>query len=403
MRIMATVRKRANGDGSVYQRNRGDWVASVTMPGGRRWTKSAATEDAAYAALAVLQTKLRNDVAPGDDRMRLAAYLQLWLTQKRRIGPTTRETYGKAIARIASVLGNVALGRLSPAHIRQLHRALEGADPPYAGGTMNLTHTIFSMALSDAVKTGVLTRNVALLVSKPAPGNAPEMHPLDGEQAAAFLAAARSHRFEALFVLAVTTGMRLGELLGLRWADIDLELRTLRVVGSSKRIAGKGIEIGATKRPWSRRLIPLPDIAVDALRRRKVASNEEKLRAAAYSDLGLVFATRNGTPTAHHDIQHRWLGDVLRAAGLMTTDAAGNEHAPITFHELRHTAATLLLLDGVPAKVVADLLGHSSVTITLDRYSHVLPGLRAAASEAMNRRFSGPVADSVAVSPPETG
>lgn len=383
--------KRANGDGSVYQRKRGDWIASVTLPGGARWTKSAKTEAAAWAALAVLQTKLRNAVAPGDDRMRLTAYLNQWLAQKRRIGPTTRQGYTAALGRATAVLGNVAIGKLTPAHIRQLHRAMETADPPYAPTSMNFTHTVLSMALSDAVKLGVLQRNVAALVTRPA-ADTGEIVALEGEQAARFLRAVAGVRMEALFVLAITTGMRLGELLGLRWTDVDLELRTLRVVGSAKQIKGEGMVIGATKRPWSRRLIPVPDVAVEALRRRKVAANEERLRAGPeWVDHGLVFATRTGTPTAHFAVG-RTFPAILARAGLLAVDTSlgllpVDGRPLITIHGLRHTAATLLLLDGVPARVVADLLGHKSVTITLDRYSHVMAELRGAATDAMNRRF----------------
>ena len=393
--------KRRNGDGSVYRRARGDWVASVTMPGGRRWTKSAATEDAAWLALAALQGKLSNDVAPGDDRMRLAAYLDQWLAQKRRISATTRMGYAVALGRATSVLGNVAIGKLAPLHIRQLHRSMEGADPPYAAASMNLTHTVLSMALADAVKMGVLTRNVAALVTRPAIPST-TVQALDGAQAARFIAAARGQRFEALFVLAITTGMRLGEILALSWADVDFEARTVRVVASSKRVAGEGLVIGATKRPWSRRLIPLPDVALEALRRRKAAAAAEQLKARAYVDQGLVFATASGRPTGHNDIEQQRLPVVLKAAGLLAADPVTGKPVPlITFHGLRHTCATLLLLDGVPAKVVADLLGHKSVAITLDRYSHVLKELRGVASDAMNRRFSRPVADSVAVLGPD--
>lgn len=384
--------KRVNGAGSIYHRKRGDWLAVVSLPGGQRWSKSAPTEDEARERLAELQAKVTNAVDPGDERMKLSAYLELWLSQKRRISYNTRVNYKTALDRAAAVIGKVPIGKLSPAHIRQLHRAMETTDPPYAATSMNLTHSILSMALADAVKAGVLPRNVATVVSKPAAATLPEMHPLNGEQVARLLAAARGRRFEAVFVLAVSTGMRLGEILGLRWVDVDLEAKSLRVMGSTKAGEDGRIIVGDTKRPWNRRLIPLADVAIEALRRRKVLCAEERLAARTWYEHGLVFHTGTGRPLSHSAIEVDHLRPLLDAAGCPR----------IHFHELRHTCATLLLMDGVPAKVVADLLGHKSVNITLDRYSHVLAEMRGVASDAMNRRFSGPVADSVAVSPRES-
>jgi integrase len=200
------------------------------------------------------------------------------------------------------------------------------------------------------------------------------MRALTPAQARTLLDAARGDRLEALSVLAVATGMRRGELLALTWADIDLNEATLRVTATLQRTAA-GFMRAEPKTARSRRLVLLTPAAVTSLRERRRHCIAERLRAGgAWDDRwGLVFSTTTGRPIDGSNLISRSFGPLVARAGVPR----------VRFHDLRHTCATLLLSKGVHAKVVSDLLGHSTIAITLDTYSHVLPPMQRQAAEAM--------------------
>jgi integrase len=217
------------------------------------------------------------------------------------------------------------------------------------------------------------------------------MQTLTPEQAQKFLEAARDDPFEALYILAITTGMRQGELLGLKWQDIQLEQGKLQVRRSLARIGKQGFVTSEPKTKSSRRAIALATVAIEALKRHRIQQNERRLAAGpAWEDQDLVFCNLVGKPLEAGNLTRRSFRPLLEKAG-----------APkIRFHDLRHSAATLLLSMNVHPKIVQELLGHSSITITLDTYSHVLPSLQ---SEAVARfdtllaTAKNPVAVTVAV------
>jgi integrase len=198
---------------------------------------------------------------------------------------------------------------------------------------------------------------------------------LDAEQAKRVLAVSRGDRFEALYVLAVTAGLRIGELLGLKWEDIDLDAGTLRV-RRTKSQARTGPTFTAPKNGKGRS-IRLTGRAVEALKTHKAAQNIERLKVGGFwQDNDLIFCTTAGKPLDFRNVAKTSFKPLLKKAGL----------PDIRFHDLRHTCATLLLSRGHHPKLVQELLGHSSVALTLDRYSHVLPGMgdqTAAAMEAV--------------------
>jgi integrase len=206
-----------------------------------------------------------------------------------------------------------------------------------------------------------------------------EMRPLSEPEAWAFLdVAGRSgDRFEPLYVLAITTGLRRGELLGLRWDDADLESGTLRVGRSLVREGGSN-KLGETKTRRGRRQVNLTPRAVAALRAHRKRQLEERVkRAGLYEDRGLIFATNVGTPLNPENVVKRSLKPLLKRADL----------PEIRFHELRHTCATLLMGRGVRPKLVQELLGHATIAMTLDTYSHYLPSMGDQASGAMGDAF----------------
>jgi integrase len=233
---------------------------------------------------------------------------------------------------------------------------------------------VLHRALSYAQRRGLIGNNVAKLVDPPKRQRR-EMQSLSPEQARRFLDAVRGNRFEALYVLAISTGMRQGELLGLRWRDVDLAGRSLRVTGSIQYVRGHGLGLSSPKTRSSRRQVMLSQIAVDALDRRKEAQKQERTRSGdKWQDTDFVFTTRDGKALYATNIKSSFC-KLLVACGLPR----------IRFHDLRHTAATLLLGQGVHPKVVSEMLGHASIGITLDLYSHATPTIQREATAAFDR------------------
>ncbi|HEV2952732.1 MAG TPA: site-specific integrase, partial [Candidatus Dormibacteraeota bacterium] len=220
---------------------------------------------------------------------------------------------------------------------------------------------------------GLAVKNVADLVDPPRRATS-EIRPLSLTETQTFLAHADSDRFAALYVLAITTGMRQGELLGLHWRDIDLSARVLRVRGSLQRTK-KGLGISEPKTSHSRRQVELAAIAVEALRDHQDRQQAERSRwPGAWADLDLVFPNEIGRPVEAGNLIRRSFWPILDRAGLRR----------IRFHDLRHTAATLLLAKSVHPKVVSEMLGHSRIGITLDLYSHVTRTMQREATDAMD-------------------
>jgi integrase len=201
-----------------------------------------------------------------------------------------------------------------------------------------------------------------------------EMKTFSPHETHRFLEAAKVERLEALYTLAVTAGLRQGELLGLRWRDVDLLHRSLRITGSLQSIQGEGLRIVDAKTGRSRRQVVVSEIATDALRRHRALQAQERLKIGeAWDDQDLVFTTADGKPI-HPSNMLRGYRAMLRRAEL----------PPLRFHDLRHTAATLLLGAGIHPKVVSEMLGHSTISITLDLYSHVTPTMQQQAADAVD-------------------
>jgi integrase len=239
---------------------------------------------------------------------------------------------------------------------------------------VQLIHVTLHKALKQAVTDGLIPRNVTEAVKPPQPEKK-EIRPLSPNQARALLEEVKGDRLESLYVLAVSTGMRQGELLGLKWEDVDLETGTVQVRRTLSTQTGKGVAFSPPKTAKGRRSIKLPEVAKKSLRKHLDAQREERTSLAGlWEDSGLVFTTRVGTPLGRQELVTRSFKPLLRKVGL----------PDIRFHDLRHTCATLLLSKGVHAKFVQELLGHANISITLDTYSHVLPGMGDATAGAMD-------------------
>lgn len=366
-------RRRANGEGSIYRRADGRWVASVSVDQGRRKYFYAQTRHEVGRKLATA-LKARHDGLPlVAERQTVAQYLEGWLESARpSLRPGSWERYEQLTRlHINPVLGNVRLARLAPEHLQRLYSGCLEAG--LSAGSVRQLHAVLRRALGQAARWSLVARNVATLVTPPRRSRQ-EMTAFGPEQVRTLLEAAAGDRLEALYVLAITTGMRQGEILGLRWRDVDLDDGYVQVKATLQRTEGVFV-FAEPKTASSRRQIALTDGAVAALKHHRVAQAEERLRLRrAWEDNDLVFANEVGRPIAASNLRNRSFWPLLAGAGLPR----------IRFHDLRHTAATLMLGQGVHPKVVSEMLGHSQISITLDLYSHVTPTMQRQAAEAMD-------------------
>jgi integrase len=360
---------------SNYEREDGQWVASISLgygDDGKRKRRVVYGQSKAE-----VQEKLRqvqHDAANGRladaGAMTLKEWLLTWLsTMKSRVQPKTHLRYEQLVRlRINPHLGASRLVRLAPVHVQQLFAALE-RDKVSARGRQ-MAGTVLHKALRDAVRLNLIPSNPAAEVEKPRPDK-PKMQVYDESQARAFLTAAAGDRLYALFVLALDTGMRQGELFALAWDDLDLESGTVLVQRSLEEINGKH-RIKEPKSGKGRR-IDLSTFSQEVLREHRKAM----LAEGRYRADGPVFCSAEGGWLRKPNFQRRVFRPLQKAANLPT----------IRFHDLRHTAATLMLLNDVNVKVVSERLGHASIQLTLDTYSPVLPTMQHIAAQRMDAFF----------------
>ncbi len=365
-------RRRGAGEGSIFRRADGRWVGTVQVgvdENGkrRRRTVYGRTRTDVLRKVDEIRQQIAQGTIPETSTLKLGQYLDRWLsdTASPRVRASTLRHYDRMVrVHIKRHVGGVRLASLSPLHVQGLHRALgeAGASPR----CVQQAHTVLHVALSDAVRLGLIARNVCDAVSRPRAPRHEIVH-LDQDQVRRLFEAAQGDRFEALYVLAVTSGMRLGELLGLAWRDVDLESRTVEVRRSLSE-HGSDLWLEEPKTAKSRRRIDLPRIAVAALRKHRA-----RLGAVPHGER-LVFTDSCGGPVRRSNLERRSFKPLLRRAELPN----------VTFHALRHTAATLMLRAGIHPKVVQERLGHSQIALTLDTYSHAVPTLQRDAADRLD-------------------
>jgi integrase len=388
------VGRRGNGEGSIYRRKDGRWVGQYmvhTAEGTKYRYIYGKTRQAVAEKLAKAMADRDSGLVFEAGNLTIAEYLSRWLetSVKGSVRPRTLDNYRMHVRHhLIPALGSVKLKALSPAHVQALYRAK--LDSGLAPSTVRYTHAVLNRALKQAVRWGLVPRNAAEAADPPKLERV-EMKVLSPTEVKVLLSTARGDRVEALYVLAVHTGLRIGELLGLRWGDVDLKAGKMRVVRQLQRTrGGGGLAFSPTKNS-NRRTIRLTGTAVDALRKHRAQQAEEKLRLGGiYKDQELVFATTIGTPLDASNVMYRGFKPLLRHAGL----------PPIRFHDLRHTYATLMLSQGINPKIVQELLGHATISQTMDTYSHVMPDMQGGAAIALDKVLSQPL-DSVPEDTPE--
>ncbi|HTI14507.1 MAG TPA: site-specific integrase, partial [Dictyobacter sp.] len=248
----------------------------------------------------------------------------------------------------------------------------------YSAQTVKHIHRLLHRALNDAVRWDLVTKNVCDRVDAPRVAKR-EMKAFTPQEAQSFLKAAQGDPLETLYILALTTGMRRGELLALKWEDINFKQEMLQVRRTIAHIPHQGFITAEPKTVKSRRSITLTTLAIEALKQHRAQQNEQRLKAGpAWIDQDWIFCKKDGTPIEPSTLLRRSFYPLLLKA----------EVPKIRFHDLRHSTASLLLSQGVHPKIVQELLGHSQISMTLDTYSHVLPSLQKEATDRLNTLLS---------------
>lgn len=375
---MAT--KQANGAGTLFRRKDGRYAAAMyvaTVTGGKRRVfvyghTSAETRDKLHA----LAGSAQRNIPAHDGAWTVAGYLDYWLASvvPAKTRPRTRELYESTIRlHIVPLLGTRKLARLSVAEVQDaVNTMLRAGQSPR---TVHLFRTVLSSALSRAMREELVSRNVARLIELPK-YERKAIRPWTAEEATRFLEAARRHEWELGYQLLVLYGMRRGEVLGLRWSDIDLTTSTFRVEQQIQRIDG-ALRAGPIKTSAGRRTLPLLPAIREILARHAALAGVDLSNAAALGDQ-LVLTSRTGHPVEP--------GNFARTFQILTQRAGVPR---ITVHHTRHTAATLLKSLGVPARDAQLILGHSSVTTTQQLYQHGDVDAQRAALESIEDRLLG--------------
>jgi integrase len=359
--------KRGNGEGSIYPHKRGGvkvgyrgsyWVDTAEGPK-RRYITGETREDVAEKLAKAISDRADGLVFDAGSTT-TGEYLTRWLSDSVHgtVQGSTYRSYGRVVdGHLVPGVGRVKLAKLRPDHIRRLYRSM--LDAGKATRTVQYAHTLLKRALAQAVMDGLIPRNAAEAV-RPPKLKRDEIQPLNADQVRALLDAS-DERSCALYTVAVRTGMRPGEILALRWSDVDLEAGTVQI----NRALSEG-EFSTPKTPRSRRRISLSPATVATLKAHRKRQLEECMaKAGLWEDHGLVFPSSVGTPKSQRNL-NREFKNAAKRAGLP-------DHFKL--YDLRHTCVTLLLSRNVHPKYVQELLGHASIALTLDTYSHVIPGM----------------------------
>jgi integrase len=374
--MMPEGKRRGHNEGTVYyEPDRERWVAEISIgPGKRKKFRFKTKQEAIKKKNEALRELEQKTLATGKQR-RLGEYLEDWLenTHKGKVRLSTYLNYKKHIRYVTGSLAGIWLQKLTPQHIQAFYA--QKLEDGLSSKVVSNIHGVLHLALDNAVRWELVSRNVCDLVTVPRIVSR-EVVPLDIAQARRLVNHVRGHRLEVLLTMAVVTGMRRGELLALRWSNIDFDRRHLLVLHSVDFIAKYGYVEDKPKTAAGRRVISLPDFLLDMLKQHRTHQLEIREATPNWQDHDLVFPNLSGG-YLHPNHMGDAFRKLLKEAGLPS----------IHFHDLRHSAASILLCMGVNIKVIQELLGHSDISITLRTYSHLLPTMQQEAVQAWNDVF----------------
>lgn len=369
--------RRGNSEGTITKRKDGRWEARISLPDGSRKSFYGKTRQEVAKRLSEARHEVDRGFSLPDERLMVGQYLANWFEGTRLyVKPSSRRRYRVHIfLHLIPGLGQIPLSKLTVQQIQVFYASK--LDAGLTGTTLHHLHAVLRQALKQAVQLGLVPHNVTDQMKAPRRTDR-QMSPLTEDQAQQFRECVVGDRFEALYALALTTGMREGELLALRWQDVNLEQASLQV---RMGLQGdeQGYRLAETKTAHSQRTIGLTKTAVAALRAHWVRQQEERLALGPAWDtaLDLVFPNAIGSPVGSPAFIRRRFKMALGKAGL----------PDIRFHDLRHTAATILLSHGVNVKVVSEMLGHADIATTLQTYAHVIPHMQQAVVDVMDALF----------------
>jgi len=368
--------RRPQGEGSVYRLPDGRWrgVVNLGWHGGKRRWKHITRGTQAEVVRELRRLTAASDAGrlPIERAPTVGQWLERYLNEVAALSvrPSTLRRYRQELRLyIAPALGKVPLDKLKPSQVSDFYSSQLLRLSP---GSVRRLHALLRRSLGVAVRWQLIPWNPVAAVDPPSLSSI-EVHPFDTNEARLFLAAASGDRFEARWLIAISLGLRQGEVLGLAWRDVDLDQRVLAVRQTLQYRPGEGFHLVPPKTARSRRIVPLTNAIVDALKLRREQQETDRLAAGVefWEDWDLVFTTRFGTPLSPRNDYRDFLR-LVAAAGLRR----------VRLHDLRHTAASLMLAQGVNPRVVMEILGHSQISVTMNTYSHVTS---ASSREAMAR------------------
>jgi integrase len=373
--------------GHIRKRGKNSWGIVIDLgrdAGGKRkqkWHSISGTKREAQAELTRILHQLGEGTYIAPNKMTVSQYLKHWLENyaEQNVATKTYVRYDEICNKhLIPALGHLQVKKLQPLHIQEHYtQAMKAGRLDGKGGLSPQTvlhhHRVLSEALKQAVRWQIIVRNPAEAVEPPKPIRQ-EMRALDESETAILLEKAEGSRLYVPILLAVTCGLRRGELLGLRWKDVDLDKASLSITQAIEQTRKYGIHIKQPKSRKSIRTVALLNITVDALRTHQIEQKKERLLIGPdYEDNGLVLPRHDGAI---------WKPDLFTAAFRRFAKDVGLGH--FRFHDLRHSHATQLLKQGIHPKIVSERLGHSTIAITLDTYSHVMPGMQEDAASKLN-------------------
>jgi integrase len=336
------------------------------------------TKKDAEKRLSELLSQLDNGVYVKPGKSTLADFLKLWLRDyaKPNLSPRGFERYESIVrVHLTPSLGNTSLVKLRPEHLQKYYT--DKLTSGLSARTVRYHHVVLHIALKTAVKWGLLSRNVADAVDPPRIRNT-EINTWDEDDIIRFLNTAKDTPYYALFHTALFTGMRRSELLALRWQDIDFIYGHISVSRSLHHLNDGSYVFTQPKSAKSQRIIALSPSAIIALKEHREKQKLEKIvQGISLSDYDLVFSHPDGKPLRPNTVSRAWATLAARA-GLRV----------IRLHDARHSHASLMLKQGTHPKIVQERLGHSTISITLDTYSHVVPGLQEAAANRFDEAIT---------------
>jgi integrase len=358
------MNRRPKGEGALFTDSRGYWVAEVTLPSGEKKRKYSKYQKEVKDWL----REQRNAIAAGNwiekEKVTYGDFLTRYMDEVARhsLRPTTFQSYMSLITHhIIPELGKIRLTTLRPDHLQKLYS--QRLESGLSKRTVQFIHSIIHKSLDAALKQGLVSRNVSDLVESP---KVTKKTPLSwsAEQVKRFLLVIQDHKYEAIYTLAIATGMREGEILALHWEDIQSGI--LSVKRSLQVVRGVGMVIAEPKSDSSKRSINLPNYTSTALLKHQ--ANTGKVQ-------GLVFTTSSGKPISPRNLVRDFKALLVK-----------HQLPDIRFHDLRHTCATLhISILKTHPRVVQSLLGHSSWNLTMDTYSHIMPSIQEDAAENMDK------------------